>query len=472
MQTKQPRLDVPTHLMSAHVKLGRAHDESTVLRAVADAVAPLGPDNIYLAYLHLDARGEPAEVEVVRTWEDGRELAEHSTYGVRFPATGDGVAARLLRSATEPLLIADIFADPVIGAAMRATGRTTRSCAVLPLYSERHGAWQGVLGLFWREPQDFSDAGEVELYRMLMRMVAEAIAGERTLRALRESLAANERLLTEARDALRDSQTRKTTLQVLLDNLPLGVAVLRAATGERELINRTGEGMLGHHAEDGRVDTSLPYVFAPGSSEPLAPERMPHARTMATGEPASAEVELERRPGERTLFKVTTALLRYPEDPEVRLIFLYQDITQARRDELARLAVQDELLRVQAVALAERSTPLIPIRDDILVMPIIGAIDVARGRQILEALVDLGGRTRVRAAIIDVTGVKQLDTTAAGTLISAARALRLRGVTPILSGIQPLVAATLVQLGVDLAGVTVCGTLQDGVSAASRGPRA
>jgi rsbT co-antagonist protein RsbR len=71
--------------------------------------------------------------------------------------------------------------------------------------------------------------------------------------------------------------------------------------------------------------------------------------------------------------------------------------------------------------------------------------------------------TRV-AAIVDITGVRELDTAAASTLVAAARALRLRGVQPVLTGIQPDVAATLVGLGVDLAGIATYGTLQDAVA--------
>jgi anti-anti-sigma regulatory factor len=134
----------------------------------------------------------------------------------------------------------------------------------------------------------------------------------------------------------------------------------------------------------------------------------------------------------------------------------------------AQLEAQSELLRVQEAALAERSTPLIPLRDDLLILPLVGTVDAGRGAQILETLVGLGGRVGVRVAIVDVTGVRRLDAAAATVLISAARALRLRGVSAVLTGIQPAAAMTLADLGLDLAGVTLCRTLQDGVALADR----
>ena len=134
----------------------------------------------------------------------------------------------------------------------------------------------------------------------------------------------------------------------------------------------------------------------------------------------------------------------------------------------ARRLAEDaaEQLRVQAEQLAEHSALLMPIQDDLRVMPILGTIDAARGRQILRAL--LGIDAGVRAVILDLTGVPELDEAAAATLRQAAAGLRLRGVWPILTGIRPAVARLLVGLELSLSGLSVCGTLKDGVALANR----
>jgi anti-anti-sigma regulatory factor len=119
-------------------------------------------------------------------------------------------------------------------------------------------------------------------------------------------------------------------------------------------------------------------------------------------------------------------------------------------------------------ALAERSNPLIPISDDIVVTPVIGSIDVERGKLLLEALLQGVSRSRAQFAVIDVTGARTMDTQAAAALMDAARALRLLGVEPVLTGIRPEVAQALVQLGVDFGGVVTLGTLQKGIAYASR----
>ena len=86
----------------------------------------------------------------------------------------------------------------------------------------------------------------------------------------------------------------------------------------------------------------------------------------------------------------------------------------------------------------------------------------------LEALLEGVSRTRARFAIIDITGAKTIDTQAAGALTGAARALRLLGVTPVLTGIRAEVAQTLVGLGVDLRDVMTLGTLQSGIAYATQ----
>jgi anti-anti-sigma regulatory factor/PAS domain-containing protein len=455
-------LELTARLTRHHGELARAHDPQAFLRAVAGALAPFGPDHIDLAYVHPGADGQPERFEVVESWAEGG-LAASPIVGGSFAVRDFAFARRMLRS-NEPQLLPELAREPELAEAMTAAGRRLASGLVLPLYSERQAAWQGVCGVYWRAPHAFA-AVERGLYPLLMHMAAEALASKRTLRALRESLQRGEDLLRRTEATLRETEAQKATLGVLLDNLPLGVAVVNGELGVRELVNRRGVELLDGHGEGGpEVRAAESLVFVPGEATPLSLEQMPHVVTLATGETVTRELEFERHPGERVLFEVSSSLLRYPGDPARRVVLLYQDITDLRRRELERLRAQEELLRAQELALAERSTPLIPIRDDLLVMPIIGAIDATRGHQIVDTLVHLGGASGVRAAIVDITGVRELDTAAASTLVAAARALRLRGVQPVLTGIQPDVAATLVGLGVDLAGIATYGTLQDAVA--------
>jgi len=121
----------------------------------------------------------------------------------------------------------------------------------------------------------------------------------------------------------------------------------------------------------------------------------------------------------------------------------------------------EEMLRER---LAELSTPLIPIRDDIMVMPLIGAIDSERAERVLTTLLAGASNTGARVAIVDVTGVVAVNEQVASALLRAARAVRLLGTHMVLSGIGPEVARTLIYIGADLSGIVTCANLQTAVA--------
>lgn len=145
-----------------------------------------------------------------------------------------------------------------------------------------------------------------------------------------------------------------------------------------------------------------------------------------------------------------------------------RDITQRKRDDAAHAELQAQLLEAQRSVIRELSTPLIPIAEQVVVMPLIGVVDEQRAELMLETL--LGGVETHHATtvILDITGVQQLDTHVAGVFIQAAQAVRLLGAGVALTGIQPRIAQTLVELGVDLSGMHTYSTLQAGIAAALR----
>ena len=150
----------------------------------------------------------------------------------------------------------------------------------------------------------------------------------------------------------------------------------------------------------------------------------------------------------------------------VGVLGTYANITERRRAEEAirQSSMQQEIIAAQQAALRELSTPLIPILDGVVAMPLIGAIDSARARQIMETLLEGIGEKRASIAILDITGVRVVDTQVANALIRTAQAAQLLGARVILTGITPEVAQTLVQLGIDLRSVATRSTLQSGIA--------
>jgi rsbT co-antagonist protein RsbR len=136
------------------------------------------------------------------------------------------------------------------------------------------------------------------------------------------------------------------------------------------------------------------------------------------------------------------------------------DVTARRLSEAEQLRLQQEVINLQATALAELSTPLIQLNQSTILMPLIGTIDSQRANGVITSLLDGVNVYKARVAILDLTGVPIVDTQVASALIRAAQAVRLLGAQVILTGIRPEIAQTLVALGVDLGEVVTRSNLQ------------
>lgn len=141
-----------------------------------------------------------------------------------------------------------------------------------------------------------------------------------------------------------------------------------------------------------------------------------------------------------------------------------QDISARRREEEERVELQQQVIEAQQAALRELSTPLIPVSDDVLVMPLIGSIDSQRAQLVLETLLEGVADKRASAVILDITGVQVVDTQVANAILRAAQSVKLLGARIIITGIRPEVAQTLVTLGADLSNIVTRGTLQSGIA--------
>jgi rsbT co-antagonist protein RsbR len=128
--------------------------------------------------------------------------------------------------------------------------------------------------------------------------------------------------------------------------------------------------------------------------------------------------------------------------------------------------LQSKIITAQAEALEQLATPIIPISEQVVVLPLVGLLSAQRSREIGQALLEGIERNRARIAIIDITGISMVDTQVARGLLDAAAGVRLLGAKAFLTGIKPEVAQALVGLGVDLSSLRSYATLQQGVAAA------
>ena len=129
---------------------------------------------------------------------------------------------------------------------------------------------------------------------------------------------------------------------------------------------------------------------------------------------------------------------------------------------------RERVIHEQQEAMRELSTPVLQLRDRLLLLPIIGVLDSARARQLTEQLLGSIQENRATVVVIDITGVASIDRTVANHLVQTVEASRLMGASTILTGLSSEIAQTLVDLDVDLGMMKTVGDLQGGLVEAER----
>jgi rsbT co-antagonist protein RsbR len=145
----------------------------------------------------------------------------------------------------------------------------------------------------------------------------------------------------------------------------------------------------------------------------------------------------------------------------------FVDVTLAVVGE-AYLSAKERTISEQQDAIRELSTPVLQLREGLLILPIVGLMDSYRARQLTESLLAAISRNRARVAVIDITGVPAVDSRVANNLVQTVEAARLMGATVIVTGLSPEIAQTLVTLGIDLSIMNTVGDLQGGIDEADR----
>lgn len=135
----------------------------------------------------------------------------------------------------------------------------------------------------------------------------------------------------------------------------------------------------------------------------------------------------------------------------------------------AQLAELEQALEEKTALLElvrQASTPIAPVYDGILVVPLVGTFDSFRASVLTEKLLDEIARSHARTAILDISGVPLFDTHAAQLIIRLGRTVRLLGTRVFLVGMSPDNARTIIELGIDLADIETFATLRDGLARA------
>lgn len=267
---------------------------------------------------------------------------------------------------------------------------------------------------------------------------------------LRERVASLERKLNDAEERFR----------ALVTGIEVGV-VIQGPASEILFANDAARAMLARpaaHQVEGVTSRDPSWDAIHEDGTPFPAEERPIATVLASKRPARDVVIGLAKPGqkERAWILVNAVPQFDAEGALTQVVATFADIS--------KLKATQEQLRLQAETILALSTPLIPIAEGVVVLPILGALDRQRIERLLETLLQGVVKHRTRVAILDLTGVLSPDAESVMGLMRVAQAARLLGARVVVTGVRPEVARTLVDLDQDLRGVTVISTLKQAVA--------
>jgi PAS domain S-box-containing protein len=242
-------------------------------------------------------------------------------------------------------------------------------------------------------------------------------------------------------------------LQLLVDTVKDYAIILLDAEGKVLTWNPAAERLKGWKADE---------IIGQNFSRFYPPEEVEKGKTALELKTARETGRFEdegwrvRKDGTRFWADVTITALR-GENGELRGFGkVTRDLTERRQNE--------EKIKKQAQEILEMATvPVVQVWEGIVLVPIIGTLDSQRTQHLMERLLQRVTESGSPVALLDITGVPTIDTQTAQHLIETVSAVRLIGAEVILTGVRPVIAQTLVHLGIDLANVITRSSLTAGL---------
>jgi PAS domain S-box-containing protein len=263
------------------------------------------------------------------------------------------------------------------------------------------------------------------------------------------------------------SAQETTIFRALAENAVDGV-FMATSNGKITYANRAGYELLGRDYEQKEID-DLDFVTLIPAAEKV--EDVNHETLLSTLQAGSWQGELQKQRQDGTLVDVhSTAFAIEDEQTEeaVALAAVIRDITQQKQAEVERQRLQQEVIEAQQQAIKELSTPVIPLMEGVIVMPLVGSIDTLRAKDVTRTLLAGISQHQAKVVILDITGVSVVDTGVANYLNKTIQAARLKGARTIVTGISDAVAETIVELGIDWSNIETLRDLQTGLVVALR----
>lgn len=271
--------------------------------------------------------------------------------------------------------------------------------------------------------------------------------------------------ITKRRAIEASLERTKRFLDSIIDNIPIVIFIKDAQELRYVRVNKYMDRVLGRRWEDVVGKTDHEVFSAEVADGYVAVDR----EALARGEIVSLPDDISEVEGQgKRVFRTRKVPIYDAAGEPLYVLGVSEDVTdqraaeEANRRESVLLETQVRLLEL----VQELSTPLLPVHEGILVAPLVGQVDAARGAHFMEALLSGIERHGAETVLIDVTGVPMIDAGVAAQLVQATRAAGLLGTTCALVGVSSEVARALVELGVDLGELRTHRDLRAGILAA------
>lgn len=282
--------------------------------------------------------------------------------------------------------------------------------------------------------------------RALLTAIEMGLYRHRTERELRQR---NEQLL-QAHQALEEERQR---YQELFETAPEGYLVTDL-DGSIKAANAAARVLLGLDGD--YLAHNLLSRLVPAGDQRVHRSQLEHLRGLDdAGELRDWEMRLRGREGRTFDVMATVRRVQAQEGKAAGLRWSLDDITEGK-------AAEELILSL--------STPILRIRERLLLVPIIGEIDFRRASHMKDTILRAIRLSRARVVVIDLTGVRGMESYAAKALADLVGAARLLGATCIASGLPETACEPLVTSGIGLHNLQMVGDLQEAIERSERLP--
>ena len=252
--------------------------------------------------------------------------------------------------------------------------------------------------------------------------------------------------------AKKRAMTSLRELKQLLDNTTDMVS-LSDLQGRFIYINPAGMALLGRAGEDPSKLTI---------HDLLNPEEMARAEELIRPSITerglwAGERRILRNDGSQVTVSEVIALLKDARGEPDAIATIARDLSEPKRLEASLKE-----------AIAALGAPILKVARGVLALPLVGRLDRVRAARIMDDLLRAIAETRAKAAVLDLTGVKEVDGATIEHLFQVIAAASLLGAEALVSGISPAVARAIGELNLETRGLRTFGTLEEALTFAQR----